>query len=184
MVSRVSNRGGPSGDCTAGKWFVELWDLEHSDSWQHKEYVSCTHDTYPCDYDLETSKVPRQFMLIGTAHEGWLLDSPTGNRRFWPVQTKSFDLVRLRAVRDQLWAEASIIEAAERPSAETGSVRRLTVTLDGDCRADDVAAVERTIRMVRGVAAVEWLAVPGQDQTQVSGLSVSSKVIPEIDKLR
>ena len=157
--------GHPRGDCTAGKWFVELWDLEHSDPWQHKEYVSHTHDTYRSAYDLETSKVPRQFMLIGTADEGWLLDSPTVNRRFWPVKTKSFDLGRLSALRDQLWAEAAAIEASERPSV---GVRRLTVMLDGDCHADDVAAIEQVIRRIRGVATVERLVVSGQDPSRAS----------------
>ena len=35
----------------------------------------------------------------------------TGNRRFWPVRVKKFSLVKLRAIRDQLWAEAAYRES-------------------------------------------------------------------------
>jgi predicted P-loop ATPase len=44
----------------------------------------------------------------------WLIDcaGATDGRRFWPVNVRSFDLPRLDKIRDQLWVEASVIEAA------------------------------------------------------------------------
>jgi predicted P-loop ATPase len=54
---------------------------------------------------------PRRCIFIATTNAKSYLKSQTGNRRFWPVKVGRIDLDKLRADRDQLWAEAVAIEA-------------------------------------------------------------------------
>jgi len=49
----------------------------------------------------------RACVVVGTTNEARFLTDHTGNRRFWPVAVPDYiDLARLRAIRDQVWAEA------------------------------------------------------------------------------
>jgi len=102
-------------EATAGKWIVEVSELKgmgKGDVSALKAYLSRRQDEARLAYDHKNTRVLRQFVLIGTTNEtaGYFRDE-TGNRRCWPVSVKSFDLHRLRADRDQLWAEASEAEA-------------------------------------------------------------------------
>lgn len=111
-------------EATTGKWIVEAGELksllresEESDdedvdpSMTLKAFLSCTHDEARMAYAGEMSRVPRQFVVVGTTCELDYLTDATGNRRILPVPVQRFDLDRLRAVRDQLWAEAVVAEA-------------------------------------------------------------------------
>lgn len=62
-------------------------------------------------YGKLSSEVARQFVMAGTTNQitEYLRDS-TGNRRFWPVRIREFDLAALARDRDQLWAEAAVRE--------------------------------------------------------------------------
>src|SRR6185436_1268538 len=77
-----------------------------------KACLSRQRDEARMAYGHKSTRVFRQFVIIGTINEkaGYLRDA-TGNRRFWPVRVQRFDLARLRADRDQLWAEAAEAEA-------------------------------------------------------------------------
>jgi len=51
---------------------------------------------------------PRHSIEVGTTNADKYLLSPTGNRRFWPIEVqRSIDLKRLRESRLQLWGEAA-----------------------------------------------------------------------------
>lgn len=66
-------------------------------------------------YQRERTRVPRPFVVVGTTGVSDYLVAATGNRRILPVHVVRFDLDRLRAVRDQLWAEAAVAEATGEP---------------------------------------------------------------------
>lgn len=102
-------------EATAGKWIVEAGELKgmgKGDVAALKACLSRQRDEARMAYGHKSMRVPRQFVIIGTTNEtdGYLRDS-TGNRRFWPVRVQRFSLEKLRADRDQLWAEAAEAEA-------------------------------------------------------------------------
>jgi hypothetical protein len=103
-------------EATDGRWIVEAGELKgmsKGDVNALKGYLSRTVDSARMAYGRKRKVRARQFIIIGTTNEtrDYLKDA-TGNRRFWPVQIVEFDLDLLRAERDQLWAEASHLEAA------------------------------------------------------------------------
>ena len=103
-------------EATGGKWIVEAGELKgmnRSDVTALKACLSRQIDEARMSYDRKPTVQPRQFVIIGTTNEtdGYLRD-PTGNRRFWPVRIKRFDVEALKRDRDQLWAEAVVAEAA------------------------------------------------------------------------
>jgi hypothetical protein len=102
-------------EATAGKWIVEAGELKgmgKSDVAALKACLSRQRDESRMAYGYKSMRVLRQFVLIGSTNEtaGYFRDE-TGNRRFWPVRVQLFNLEKLRADRDQLWAEAAEAEA-------------------------------------------------------------------------
>jgi virulence-associated protein E len=100
---------------TRGKWIVEASDLSgmrRSDVEHLKATLSRTSDRARLSYDRLTTERQRQFVVIGTTNAAHYLRDTTGNRRYWPVRVKRFDLDALTRDRDQLWAEAATREAA------------------------------------------------------------------------
>ncbi|MEM8835105.1 MAG: VapE domain-containing protein [Planctomycetota bacterium] len=99
----------------AGRWIVEAGELKgmrKGDVEALKSFLSRTHDRARLAYGRATTELPRQCVIIGTTNAEQYLRDPTGNRRFWPVATSEIEVTALRRDRDQLWAEASIAEAA------------------------------------------------------------------------
>ena len=92
-----------------GKWLIELGELanvKRSDYNLVKAYLIRRFDTVRPHYGRIMADVPRQSVFIGTVNEGQYLKDPTGNRRYWPVRVETCDVPGLKAVRDQLFAEA------------------------------------------------------------------------------
>lgn len=95
---------------TTGRWIVaarKMQSLKRAAAMHFKAILSRTRDPHHLN-----AEVPRQFVIIGTTNvTNDPLGNATGNRRFWPINVQRFDLEHLRAVRDQLWAEAAEVEA-------------------------------------------------------------------------
>jgi predicted P-loop ATPase len=97
-----------------GTWLFEIADLagmKKADVEKIKAFASRTHDRARPAYGRRRVDAPRRCIFIATTNEDEYLQSQTGNRRFWPVRTGTIDIGALRLDRDQLWAEAAVVEA-------------------------------------------------------------------------
>ncbi|CAD5273079.1 Virulence-associated E family protein (fragment) [Bosea sp. 62] len=105
-------------EAMAGKWIYELSELEglrKADAAKVKAFASQGSDRARMAYAYFADERPRECIFIGTTNDDHYLSDPTGNRRFWPVRTGAIDLEALARDRDQLWAEAAVLEAADEP---------------------------------------------------------------------
>jgi predicted P-loop ATPase len=55
---------------------------------------------------IGTDQHLRRFIIVGTSNRRDFLRDPTGHRRYLPFDVGLFDLDRVKADKDQLWAEA------------------------------------------------------------------------------
>ncbi len=99
-------------EATAGKWIVEAGALEKDEIANLTAVLSRAHDEGRRAYERRASRHPRQFVIIGTTSEnGYLSEAAMELRRILRVRVRRFDLDLLGTIRDQLWAEAVIVEA-------------------------------------------------------------------------
>ena len=88
---------------------AEMDALTRASSTTAKAFLTRRYDRFRPPYGKHTISLPRQCVFVGTINPpaGGYLKDPTGARRFWPVKCHGMiDLEKLRADRDQLWAEA------------------------------------------------------------------------------
>jgi len=76
-----------------------------------KSFLSRPLDKARKAYGRISEERLRECVIIGTINSDRYLSDSTANRRFWPVKISAFDLEKLEADRDQLWAEAVHYEA-------------------------------------------------------------------------
>jgi hypothetical protein len=96
-----------------GRWIVEapeLSGMKSADVEHLKAFLSRQVDSARMAYGRLNTNRPRECVIFGTTNQDKYLRDQTGNRRFWPVKIKQFDVAKLKEVRDQLWAEASVRE--------------------------------------------------------------------------
>lgn len=108
-----------------GKWlheFGEMGSLMRAEEKRQKSFLSRKVDEFRPTYGRREIRCPRQLVFSGSTNEFQWNKDPTGGRRFWPVSIPDdIDLVGLRAMRDQLLAEAfAMAQAGERywPTSE------------------------------------------------------------------
>ena len=125
---------------TKGKWLIEAGELHGMSAKtvnQLKGFLSRQRDRDRVAYGHIPEEWARQFIVVGTTNKEEYLQDETGNRRIWPVRIVQFDVIRLKADRDQLWAEAAHREAKGEsirldPSLwpDAGAVQQERLTVD------------------------------------------------------
>lgn len=99
----------------SGKWIVEAAELSgiRGKAIEHlKAFLGREIDRARLAWGRIEVEAPRQCVFIGTTNSTQFLFDSSGNRRFWPVLVGEIDVEAIVRDRDQLWAEASVREAA------------------------------------------------------------------------
>ena len=113
----LGNKDKEQQELLRGIWVYEIADLSNitkAEVESVKAFASRTHDRARPAYGKALVNLPRRCLICGTTNSHNYLRSQTGNRRFWPIEvakTGPIDIDALRADRDQLIAEAAIMEA-------------------------------------------------------------------------
>src|SRR5262249_34011278 len=97
-----------------GVWIYELAELagfERADVNKIKLFASKMVDAARPAFGRSRVDKKRRCIFIATTNDDEYLKDETGNRRFWPVRTGRINLGALARDRDQLWAEASVVES-------------------------------------------------------------------------
>ena len=97
-----------------GVWLYEIADLtgiSRAEVEKVKAFASRQIDRARAAYARKRTDRPRRCIFFATTNERTYLASQTGNRRFWPIACGHIDVVGLRRDRNQLWAEACVMEA-------------------------------------------------------------------------
>ena len=112
--SFISLQGKEAFEQIQGIWIMEIAELaafKKAEMEQIKHFISKAEDRYRVAYGKRSENFPRQCIFIGTNNKRDFLQDPTGNRRFWPVDTyeceptKNVFNITPRDI-DQIWAEA------------------------------------------------------------------------------
>lgn len=72
-----------------------------------KHFLTQKIDRFRPAYRRDLLLFPRASVIVGTTNKEEFLTDETGDRRFWIVESKRVDILRLQAERDQLWAAAT-----------------------------------------------------------------------------
>lgn len=117
-----------------GVWIAEMGELaglRKADVESIKTFIGTRHDRYRVSYGKRTENFPRQCVFFGTTNNRTFLKDPTGNRRFWPIDTtsgvptKSVFTDLTEDETGQLWAETMVNYRKHEPLYLTKDVEDL-----------------------------------------------------------
>jgi len=93
-----------------GKIIIEMAEMasfKKAVNEEIKAFISREVDVYRTPYARTTLERPRYFVLSGSTNEKeYLPPDESGHRRYWPVECHNINIEKLKADREQLWAEA------------------------------------------------------------------------------
>jgi hypothetical protein len=92
-----------------GAWVVEMAELtpiRRGGIDRVKAFLTSKDDVFRAPYDRRPQHHPRTCIFAASTNDSTPFTDETGNRRFWPIKCGRIALDKLRADRDQLWAEA------------------------------------------------------------------------------
>lgn len=105
-----------------GVWLYEIAEFDSFNKVEVtrvKAFISSTSDHYRPPYEKRFVSVPRQTCFAASVNGTEYLKDPTGNTRFWPLETGDISLARVEEMRDALWAEALARYRERAPSHPT-----------------------------------------------------------------
>lgn len=116
-----------------GVWLLEIGELDSmkkAEITTVKQFITKQSDRFRPAYGRRTVNNPRQCVIFGTTNETQFLRDPTGNRRFWVVDTpNALHRCMLPALADlddatvrQVWGEAVEIYKEGEPLYLTGEL--------------------------------------------------------------
>lgn len=94
-----------------GRWIIEIAEMQSfskAEVAKVKQAITAQWDFYRPSYGHYAKNYPRQCVFVGTTNEDDYLRDATGARRFMPVKVFGIDIDQVRAIREQLWAEADV----------------------------------------------------------------------------
>ena len=101
-----------------GAWIIEVNEMaatKKAEDEQLKQFFAARNDRYRESYGRHEVDHPRQCVFVGSTNDREFIVDNTGGRRYWPVDVHATRddvgprMDRMRAVRDQLWAEALVL---------------------------------------------------------------------------
>jgi predicted P-loop ATPase len=95
----------------SGIWIVELAELAavvnlRTEIERVKAFLTQRDDRFRVPYGRRPAKFLRSCVFAATTNADEPFRDEAGNRRFWPARCTAIDLEKLKADREQLWAEA------------------------------------------------------------------------------
>jgi predicted P-loop ATPase len=90
-----------------GRWIIEMSEFTSRRSeLERKSFLTSRADSFRAPYERRARLVPRTCIFAATSNDPVPLTDESGGRRYWCVTVGKIDIEKLRADRDQLWAEA------------------------------------------------------------------------------